>query len=60
MTRGKGSRGLHQVSPALFILLALITGLVLKPRGFSPEEAASAYDLVDADVTDMDGGEDDE
>ena len=60
MTRGKGSRGLHQVSPALFKLLALTTGLVLRPCSFSPEEAASADDLVEADVTDVDGGEDDE
>ena len=52
--------GLDQVSPTGLNLLTLTTGLLLATRDFPPEEAASADDLVDADVADVDGGEDDE
>ena len=58
--RHEDGRGLDQVSPTGHNLLTLTTGLLLATRDFPPEEAASADDLVDADVADVDGGEDDE
>ena len=38
----------------------MTAGLLPVLRNFSPEDAAPADDLVDADVADVDGGEDDE